>query len=82
MEDSFSTDVGGWGGLVVVMVQAVMRAMGSNGVRWGATDETSLAHPPAAHLLLGGPVPNLAAWRLGTPAVGDILLLHLLSTID
>ena len=44
MEDNFSTD-GGWG--VGGMVQAVMRAMGSDGERWGAAvDEVSLAHPP------------------------------------
>ena len=69
MEDSFSTD-GAAGG----MVQAVTRAMGSDGERWGAADEASLARPPltsccAAQFLSGCvPVPSTAR-ELGTPAV-------------
>ena len=48
----------------------------SDGQRWGAADEPSLARLPAAHLLLGGLVPNrlragTTARGLGTPAIGD-----------
>ena len=56
MEDSFSTDGDG------EMVQAVMRAMGSDGEQWGAADEALLSCPPltsccAARFLTGrGPI--------------------------
>ena len=72
MEDSFSSEGGGRGG----MVPAVMRAMGSDGERWGEADEALLARP-AAHLLLCGPVlngtgPRPGGW--GTPALDAILM--------
>ena len=69
MEDKFSTDRGRGGG----NVQAVMRAMGSDGA---AADEASLSRPPltsccAAQFLTGPDRCRSAAQGLATPLIRE-----------
>ena len=64
MEDNFSMDG----------VEDGSGGNATDGERWGAADETSLALP-AAHLLLCGPVLNRpwtgTGWGLGTPVLNQ-----------